>query len=321
MSKKVTTESFIKEAKKIHGDKYDYSKTIYVKAKEKVIITCPKHGDFLQTPNSHLRGNGCPGCKSESTGQRCRSTKEYFISRSKKVHGDKYDYSKVNYIDNKTKVEIICPIHGSFFQFPGNHYRHGCPHCKGNNISKSKTRSKEEFINRAKLVHEDKYDYSKVDYVDSVTPVDIVCKKHNLVFKQSPANHLQGKGCPRCNSSKLEELVRNSLINNDIYFKEQESWDWLIYKKRQYVDFYLPGYNIAIECQGEQHFEEIKYFGGKESLQLTVDRDKNKLNLCNEHNIKLLYISNLGDDYPYPYNVFTNIEDLINEIKKTNLTN
>ena len=326
MSKKVTTELFIKKARNIHGDKYDYSKTIYVNAKTKVIITCPKHGDFLQTPNSHLNGNGCPKCKDEKTGDRCRSTTEEFINRSIKVHGELYDYSKVDYKNNNEKVEIICKIHGSFRQFPQNHLRGcGCPECKGTNISKTKTYDTEKFIKKARDVHGDKYDYSKVVYINSTTPVEIICKKHNTSFWQAPANHLQGKGCPICNSSKLEDLVREILKDNNIDYEEQKTWDWLIYKTSQRVDFFLPKYNIILECQGIQHFEDVKFFGGENNLLETIERDRNKKRLCIDHGIYVIYISNLGEKYSYPYEVIdisnvNNISNLINKIKAS-LTN
>ena len=321
MSKKVTTEIFIECAKKIHSNKYDYSKTKYTKAREKVIITCPKHGDFLQTPNSHLNGNGCPKCSNESTSIRCRSTTEEFINNSKKVHGESYDYSKVNYARNIEKVEIICKIHGPFWQFPQNHLKGcGCPKCKGLRISKSKTRTKEKFIEKAVAVHGDKYDYSKISYVNSTTPVEIVCKKHGSSFWQDPANHLQGKGCPICSSSRLETMVREALINNNISYEEQKTWEWLVYKTAQRVDFFLPDHNIIIECQGIQHFEEVKFFGGKENLLETTDRDKNKHKLCLDHGLHIIYVSNLGENYPYPYEV-VDINNLIDRIKEASLTN
>lgn len=315
MSKKVTTELFIKSAKEVHSDKYIYSKTKYVKSREKVTITCPKHGDFLQTPNSHLNGAGCPKCKDENIGNRCRLTTEEFISKSKNIHGEVYDYSKVDYRGGHEKVEIVCQIHGSFWQFPQNHLRGcGCPECKGSRISKSKTSNKEKFIEKAIIVHKNKYDYSKVVYINSTTPVEIVCKKHNTSFWQDPANHLQGKGCPICNSSKLENLVRNILDNNNISYEEQKTWDWLFYKTSQRVDFFLPDYNIIIECQGIQHFEEIKFFGGKENLLETINRDKNKQKLCEEHGFHIIYISNLGKNYQYPYEV-VDVNNLITEIR------
>lgn len=130
-----TTDEFIFEAKKIHGDKYDYSKVEYVDCHTKVCITCPKHGEFWQTPANHLSGNGCPKCGYEKTISSNQYTTETFICEAKKIHGDKYNYSKVEYIDSKTKVCIICPQHGEFYQSPDKHLQgEGCPKC-GNQVS------------------------------------------------------------------------------------------------------------------------------------------------------------------------------------------
>lgn len=173
----------------------------------------------------------------------------------------------------------------------------------------------EEFIYRAKIIHGDKYDYSRVICTGSKDKVEIYCKKHNYTFLQQAGSHLQGCRCPKCNrSSHLEDDVRYLLNINNIIFEEQKTWDWLIYNSNQHVDFYLPKYNIVIECQGIQHFESVKFFGGEQNFNETVLRDKNKLNLCTENGIKILYYSNLGDNYPYE--VITSPEDLINEINK-----
>ena len=127
--KYLTTEQFIEKAKQIHGNKYDYSKVEYVNNHTKVCIICPEHGEFWQTPNSHLNGNGCSSCK----GLKKLTTKE-FIERAKQVHGNKYDYSKTIYVNKRTKVCIICPIHGEFYQTPHNHVyqKQGCPECGKN---------------------------------------------------------------------------------------------------------------------------------------------------------------------------------------------
>lgn len=128
-----TTEDFIKQAKAMHGDRYDYSKTIYIKAKTKLIITCPEHGDFPQTPTSHLGGNrkgsGCPRCKGKG------KNTERFIEIIKKTHGNKYDYSKVEYVDSYTKVVLGCYIHGEFLIRPYNLMDgRGCVLCGRNKI-------------------------------------------------------------------------------------------------------------------------------------------------------------------------------------------
>ena len=166
----------------------------------------------------------------------------------------------------------------------------------------------EEFINKANKVHNGKYDYSKVEYVNAKTKVCIMCPKHGE-FWQTPDDHLRGKGCPKCNSSHMESEIRNILQENKINFVEQKKFDWL---RRQSLDFYLPDYNIAIECQGKQHFEVVDYFGGEESLTEVNKRDQNKKQLCEKHNIKILYYANY--DYDFPYEVFTDKNKLINEI-------
>lgn len=122
---KITTEEFVERARKVHGDKYDYSKVNYVNSSTKVIIICPIHGEFEQAPTNHLSGQGCPNC-----GGRKRLSTDDFIEKAKKVHGDKYDYSKVNYFNSETKVTIGCPIHGEFEQTPNAHLSgQGCPIC------------------------------------------------------------------------------------------------------------------------------------------------------------------------------------------------
>ena len=303
------TQEWIEEAKKIHKNKYDYSKVEYVNNKTDVCIICPEHGEFWQTPNTHLKGSKCPKCANIQNGDRIRDNAESFIKKAKKIHGDKYDYSKVEYIDSHTKVCIICPEHGEFWQIPNSHLRgSGCPICGQINRTKTKTLPLNEFIIKAFLVHGDKYDYSKVEYVNAKTKVCIMCPKHGE-FWQTPDDHLRGKGCPKCNSSHMESEIRNILQENKINFVEQKKFDWL---RRQSLDFYLPNYNIAIECQGKQHFEVVDYFGGEESLTEVNKRDQNKKQLCEKHNIKILYYANY--DYDFPYEVFTDKNKLINEI-------
>ncbi len=122
---KLTTKEFIKKAREVHGDKYDYSKVEYVKSKEKVNIICPEHGEFSQTPQKHLYGQGCPQC-----GNKPKITTEEFIKKAREVHGDRYDYSKVVYVDAQTDVCIICRQHGEFWQRPSHHTDgRGCKKC------------------------------------------------------------------------------------------------------------------------------------------------------------------------------------------------
>lgn len=107
-------KQFVEDARKKHGDKYDYSKVEYQNALTKVCIICPIHGEFWQTPNKHLNGCGCKKCGDKYRGEKARITNEQFIKRSQKKWGDKYSYEKTKYVNNKTKVCITCRKHGFF---------------------------------------------------------------------------------------------------------------------------------------------------------------------------------------------------------------
>ena len=205
--KKLTTEEFIQKAREVHGDKYDYSKVKYVNNKEKICVICPEHGEFWITPGNHLRGGGCRKCAIEKKREALRLSTEEFIRRARAVHGDKYDYSKVEYIDSQTNVCIICPEHGEFWQNPSNHCNgYGCPKCAGKGVKLTN----EEFIAKAREVHGDKYDYSKVEYVNTKTPITIICPIHGE-FKQTPGDHLKGHGCLRCGLNKKRQRKFNLL--------------------------------------------------------------------------------------------------------------
>lgn len=188
MRRRLTTEEFISRAKEIHGCWYGYDNVEYINDYTKVLITCPVHGNFEQRPSSHLQGNGCPKCAGNYP-----SYTEDFIRKAKQIHGDKYSYDRVNYVDVSTKVIITCPIHEDFEQEAGSHLQgKGCAKCAGNKKS-----STQEFMRKAKQVHKDKYGYDKVDYFSCHSKVTITCLVHGD-FEQQPNSHLQGQGCRKC---------------------------------------------------------------------------------------------------------------------------
>lgn len=191
---KHTSDSFISEAKRVHGDLYDYSKVVYAGNKKKVSIGCNIHGPFHQTPNMHLRGAGCPLCGFDKTRKFITLTTAEFIRNSKLVHGNLYDYSRTDYIGNKKPVVIVCKIHGPFYQRPSEHLTGcGCPKCFG---TPKKTTS--EFIKVAQNIYGDLYDYSKTHYITNKIPVTITCKIHGD-FKKWPNAHIyKNEGCPKC---------------------------------------------------------------------------------------------------------------------------
>lgn len=140
--KKLNSKEFIEKSLIIHGNKYDYSKCNYVNSHTKTKIICKIHGDFLQIPNNHLTGAGCLKCAIESQHKIQKKDLRYFIEKSKKIHGNKYNYSRSEYKGTFIKINIICKQHGRFMQTPSNHYQgHGCPKCRSEKISKTnKTR-------------------------------------------------------------------------------------------------------------------------------------------------------------------------------------
>jgi Zn finger protein HypA/HybF involved in hydrogenase expression len=181
-------DAFIAKANELHGDRYDYSKVAYVSSKLPVTIICREHGEFQQKPNGHLSGQGCMTC----SGKKQLNT-EAFIERAIAAHGDRYDYSQVEYTTQSGPVKIVCPEHGGFMQKAKSHMRgDGCPDCGG-----SKQLTTEQFIGKAKAVHGDSFDYSQTVYRDANTKVSVICQEHGK-FLQSPGNHLSGYGCFKC---------------------------------------------------------------------------------------------------------------------------
>ena len=301
-TKKLSLFEFIKKAKEIHGNKYDYSKVEYINYETKVCIICPEHGEFWQTPHSHIRGSGCPICYGNK-----KLNNETFIKRAREIHGDKYDYQKVEYINYETKICIICPKHGEFWQTPHDHLSG-----KGCSLCIRYVHDKNTFIECAKNIHYNIYDYSKVEYVNYETKVRIICHKHGE-FLQTPHNHIGLKqGCPICNESKLEKKIRILLEKENIKFETQKTFEWLKNKSNLYLDFYLPDYSIAIECNGKQHFEPNDFFGGTESFLNRQKLDFLKYKLCNEHKINVIYFSN--KKYDYFKEVITEENNLIEKI-------
>lgn len=315
---KHTTDEFIKMAKEIHGKKYDYSYVQYDGMKRKVKICCPIHGIFEQTASSHIRGSGCPECVtilSSNGGIYSRSnkkiTRDSFVKKAVQNHSIRYDYSNVEFNRMTEKICIICPQHGKFWQNARYHMLGGnCPKCVG-----GVRIDRETFIRKAIAIHGNKYDYKNVQYKNYNTKVCIICPEHGD-FWQTPNNHLFGTGCPTCPQSNLEGEMRNFLTKNGIEFFQEHRFDWLKSKKRMSLDFYLPQHNIAIECQGKQHFEPINMFGGEEFFEKTLERDLLKKKLCEEHGIKVIYFSNAHIDYPYT--VFESFTELLSEIEHRN---
>jgi very-short-patch-repair endonuclease len=282
------TDEFIEKAKKVHGDKYTYDNVDYKKAIVDVYITCPKHGDFPQSPNSHLQGAGCPTCYRETR----RHNTDKFIEKAKKIHGDKYSYDNVDYKGDGVRVNITCPKHGDFPQSPNSHLRgYGCQDC----YFESLRHNTDKFIENAKKVHGDKYTYDNVDYKTAMIDVNITCPIHGD-FPQPPNRHLQGSGCPKCSESKGESIIAQLLNTLEIQSVRQKKFEDCKnlkvgrYCSRLSFDFYLPEFNAVIEYDGLQHYKPVKRFGGEETFKKTQIYDEIKNKYCKDNGIKMIRI-------------------------------
>lgn len=321
--KKLDRYEFIWKAIQVHGYKDDLREVDYQGALKKVKILCSIHGEYKISPAHYLSGSRCKRCFFEFKPYNKLITQEEFIQRVKNIWGDRYDTSLIIYKGMHSKITVICKRHGIFTIKACDFLNgHGCSKCFNERRGYNKI-TFEEFLKRAQDIHkfpngEPLYDYSEVNYIDYNTEVCIICKKCGKKFWQKPNLHIGYKyGCKYCNKSKLENTIETFLIQNNLNFIEQKQFDWLKNEQNQSLDFYLPDLNIAIECQGIQHFKSVEHFGGEEALKYTMFMDKNKNELCKEHNIPILYYTNQTQikDY-FLGKLIYNKEDLLKEILK-----
>ena len=291
---------FIEKSKIIFNNRYNYDNVSYIDMNTEVSINCPIHGEFKQKPKYHVKGHGCKTCK------RIFDAANTFVVKSNKVHNNKYDYRLSNYLGSKVETTIICPIHGKFEQRPNDHLSgHGCSKCscEKNGLLK-RTKRAISYINCANVVHNNKYDYSLLNYIDSKHMIEIICPMHN-VFTQYPQEHLRGYGCPTCNLSKGEIEIIRIFKKYSINYISQKKFNGCVDKRKLIFDFYLPDMNICIEYDGKQHFEPIEFFGGENGLKLTQIRDEIKNKFCKNNNILLIRIKH-GE----------NVEEVLNKFIK-----
>lgn len=319
-----TTKEYVNEAKIIHNNTYDYSKLVYKGNKSNVCIICREkdndgieHGEFWQQALTHLRGYGCPKCSLNY-----KMTNEEFINKANAIHNNVYDYSKTNFISSHKKVCIVChkkdilgKEHGEFWQVAKNHLKgEKCPKCQGKKIDQ------EEIIYRFNLIHNNRYDYSHFIYKNTRSKSCIICPEHGE-FYQTPQMHLQGCGCPKCKQSQLEKEIMKCLDENKIRYVYQAGKSTLSWIDKQYIDFYLPDYKTAIECQGIQHFKPCN-FGSRtvsetDCFKLVQERDKKKRILCHKNNIRLLYYTSkeIYNKISTNLKCMVNKQELLNAIK------
>lgn len=233
-------------------------------------------------------------------------TKNEFIEKAKQIHGDKYDYSKVEYINNKTKVCIIdIKDNKEFWQTPANHLKGF-----GHNYRNKRNFDEKEYIKKAKNLYGNLYDYNNINYKNLRNDITIYCKekyengKEHGYFIVNAHNHLHGRCCPLCSGSSYEKIISNELHKNNIKFIYQCGKRKLKCIDNLFLDFFIPKYNIVIECQGKQHFKYNSFFHIDKTENNFRDNDIKKYQLCKENGIdlsKYLYSKNLLTHEPVIY--------------------
>lgn len=200
----LTQDVFIERSNSADNNLYDYSLVDFVDVHSKVKIRCDKHGVFEQAPRHHMVGRGCRKCAAAQVSKARSGSVEKFVKSAKEVHGDKFNYEKVEYVDCDTHVYITCnKCSNSFRQTPVSHLSgDGCAKCGSVAAGLALRSNTQEFVSKARAIHGDKYDYTKVEYKTVSTKVEIKCVSCDKHFSQLANSHLNGKGCPSC-SHKL----------------------------------------------------------------------------------------------------------------------
>lgn len=245
-----TTESLKEEIRTIHGDKYRLDLVEYVSSKAKITLVCNVHGVFTQRISEILNGHGCKACAIKSVADKRRKSTEEFVEEIREVHGNKYEYHLVEYINNKTPVRLVCKQHGEFTKHPRNLLKGGgCKLCGFYSISEKNKLSPDEFFSRCYEVHGDKYDYSESVYNGTLNTIEIFCKHHKRYFTQVAGEHLRGRGCRECFIDSLK-------ITEEMYFEmlKTKRGDRYIYKDCGFTSYSEP---ITITCRIHGRFKQI----------------------------------------------------------------
>lgn len=312
-------ENFIRKAKLKHGDKYDYSFVNYINGTSKVKIICPIHNEFEQTAINHIKGSGCLKCGIISSSEKNRMSTEEFIERSKKIHGDKYDYSLTDYVDYATKIIIICKEHGKFNQRISSHLEgKGCFECNGR-----PKLTQNEFIDRAIDLYNDSFNYELINYVNLDTSITIKCNIHDIIFDQKPSKHLIYKGCPECikdNKNNKNQEKKSNFINK-AKAKYNDKYD---YSKVDYRGSFI---DVEIICPIHNSFfqKPVTHLNNHECIE--CEKYNLQINGITKHNnVKLTqdeFINRAtkmhGNKYNYELTKYTSMKNTV--IIKCNICN
>ena len=270
------TQAFIVKARKVHGDKYDYSLTVYTNQDTKVIIICPIHGQFSVTPKLHLSGCICKKCVSASRAL----TTETFISRSKELNGDKYSYPDTVYVNQNTKVILFCnTCKKPFSQAPNNHLAgNGCPDCAP---SKPK-HSTEKFVEKATIVHGNRYDYSGSVYTGIDDPITMRCPVHGP-FTQRAQDHLSGYGCATCALEKRTRTTPQFIEEANVVHGNKYDYSMTVYESiAKKIKYGCPDHGVQEQNAGAHLAGHGCWQCYTDSLKFTTEEFKAKSNIVHE---------------------------------------
>lgn len=250
--KRLNQETYLQRCKDTHGDRYDYSKVVFTKMSEKVTIICKEHGEFQQVARWHSTGGNCPECAIENVRVANSKTWEQMKESFIKAHGNRYDYSKVDYINNNTKVTIICEKHGEFRQLPRTHIGgRGCPKCGWEIFAGKMSKTKEELIDAFRKVHGDRYIYDKTENHGCNNLTIITCRVHGD-FKQRVGVHNNGGNCPECVQTRRRRRPSHHVDEVIDMFKKVHG-DLYDYSKVRYKNL---GTRVKIVCLKHGEFEQ-----------------------------------------------------------------
>lgn len=322
-------QDFFTRAPLIHNHYYTYDNVVYKGTKVPVMITCPKHGDFPQQPYKHLGypdrdipPQGCNQCGGERAADGQKLGKEEFIRRAYEKYGSNlFNYDSVVYINVDTPVEIYCNDHKQFFtQTPYNHLRsaHGCPDCSSEKRGIAKINSSSvafwEIANQ-----DDNFDWSSFEYISAITDSTLICRKCKEPFQTNPNRYLSGKRCPHC-VNKTELKLYQTLIQRYPTLERRISTDWCRNPETNLsfpFDFLIQEFNLIIELDGIQHFENVKHY--RDTYEQTHERDIYKQRCANENGYSVIRIFQ-EDVWNDTFNWLDELCTQIEKVRRENIT-
>ena len=317
-----TRDEYINRAMEVHGGKYSYDNLVYDGHNSDVSVTCKKHGEFVINARYHLRGGKCPSCARELRGVNQRYSYSYVTEKLYEMYGDEFKIltEEKDYVDTYQKIKVLHKKCGAILDKSLHDLFRGrcCKSCTMENtikkIAKTNTEPFSNVKSRVDKMYKGEYSLltKEADYVNTRGRVVVMHNSCGTVWNPIMNSILTSTtSCPCCRQSSLEAEISSFLKSNNIDFTPQKHFSWL---GLQTLDFYLPKYNIGIECQGGQHFKVVDHFGGEEGFKQRKELDERKRKLCDENGVNLLYYSNLGIDYPYY--VIESKDELLESIKK-----